>query len=129
VGVISDTHGLVRPAALDHLRGSDLIVHCGDIGEAAVLDTLKAIAPVRAVRGNNDKRPWATALPTDDVIEVGDHTLYVIHDLSELRLEPVAAGFTAVLSGHSHRPLVENRGGVLFLNPGSVGPRRFSLPI
>src|SRR5438045_4442554 len=90
VGVISDTHGLVRPAALDHLRGSDLIVHCGDIGEAAVLDTLEAVAPVRAVRGNNDKGRWATALPTDDVIEVGAHTLYVIHDLSQLRLEPVA---------------------------------------
>jgi putative phosphoesterase len=129
VGVISDTHGLVRPDALDRLRGSDLIVHCGDIGAAAVLDALRTVAPVRAVRGNNDKGPWATELPTDDVIEVGGYTLYVIHDLGELSLEPAAAGFTAVLSGHSHRPMVESRKGVLFVNPGSAGPRRFSLPV
>ena len=129
VGVISDTHGLVRPEALDRLRGSDLIVHCGDVGDPAVLDALRALAPVRAVRGNNDKGPWALALPIDDVVEVGSYTLYVIHDLGELRLEPAAAGFTAVLSGHSHRPSVRTREGVLFLNPGSAGPRRFSLPV
>jgi len=129
VGVISDTHGLVRPEAIDRLHGSDLIVHCGDIGAPAVLDALRAVAPVRAVRGNNDKGPWAVALPTDDAIEVGPHTLYVIHDLSQLTLEPAAAGFTAVLSGHSHRPLVEERQGVVFVNPGSAGPRRFSLPV
>lgn len=129
VGVISDTHGLVRPEAVDRLRGSDLIVHCGDIGAPAVLDALRALAPVRAVRGNNDLGPWAVGLPTDDVIEVGSHLLYVIHDLGELGLEPAAAGFTAVLSGHSHRPLVEERNGVLFVNPGSAGPRRFSLPV
>ena len=129
LGVISDTHGLMRPEAVDRLRGSDLIVHCGDIGAPEVLDALRALAPVRAVRGNNDKGPWAFELPTDDVIEVGVHTLYVIHDLGELSLEPAAAGFTAVLSGHSHRPLVEERKGVLFVNPGSAGPRRFSLPV
>ena len=129
VGVISDTHGLIRPEAVERLRGSDLIVHCGDIGAPAVLDALRAVAPVRAVRGNNDKGPWAIELPTDDVIEVGTHILYVIHDLGELGLEPAAAGFTAVLSGHSHRPFVEERKGVLFVNPGSAGPRRFSLPV
>ena len=127
--MISDTHGLIRPEAIDRLRGSDLIVHCGDVGASAVLDALRAVAPVRAVRGNNDRGPWASELPTDDVIEVGAHTLYVIHDLGELGLEPAAAGFTAVLSGHSHRPLAERREGVLFLNPGSAGPRRFSLPV
>ena len=127
--MISDTHGLVRPEALAPLRGSDLIVHCGDVGAPAVLDALRALAPVRAVRGNNDRGPWASALPADDVIEVGGHTLYVIHDLGELALDPAAAGFSAVLSGHSHRPLVEERKGVLFVNPGSAGPRRFSLPV
>jgi len=129
VGVISDTHGLVRPEAIEKLRGCDLIVHCGDIGAPAVLDALRAVAPVRAVRGNNDKGAWASELPTDDVVEIGSHTLYVIHDLGELGLEPAAAGFTAVLSGHSHRPFIEERKGVLFVNPGSAGPRRFSLPV
>jgi putative phosphoesterase len=129
VGVISDTHGLIRPEALHRLRDSDVIVHCGDIGAPAVLDALKAIAPVHAIRGNNDKGSWASGLPTDAVVEVGNHVLYVIHDLGELSLEPAAAGFAAVLSGHSHRPLVEERKGVLFVNPGSAGPRRFSLPV
>src|SRR5207244_8271989 len=123
------SHGLVLPEAVDRLRGSDLIVHCGDIGAPAVLDALRAVAPVRAVRGNNDKGPWAVELPTDDVIEVGGYILYVIHDLGELSLEPAAAGFTAVLSGHSHRPFVEERKGVLFVNPGSAGPWRFSLRV
>ncbi|HEV3112676.1 MAG TPA: metallophosphoesterase family protein [Candidatus Binataceae bacterium] len=129
VGVISDTHGLIRPEALHRLRDSHVIVHCGDIGAPAVLDALKAIAPVHAIRGNNDKGSWASGLPTDAVVEVGNHVLYVIHDLGELSLEPAAAGFAAVLSGHSHRPLVEERKGVLFVNPGSAGPRRFSLPV
>jgi putative phosphoesterase len=129
VGVISDTHGLVRPEAVERLRGSDLIVHCGDVGSPAVLDALRATAPVRAVRGNNDRGAWAAALPADAVIELGPHVLYVIHDVGELALEPAAAGFSAVLSGHSHRPSIERRDGVLFVNPGSAGPRRFSLPI
>jgi putative phosphoesterase len=129
VGVISDTHGLVRPAAMAELRGCDLIVHCGDIGHPAVLDALRELAPVRAVRGNNDTGGWAAGLPGDDVVEIGGQALYVLHDLGELVLEPAAAGFAAVLSGHSHRPLVERRKGVLFVNPGSAGPRRFSLPV
>jgi uncharacterized protein len=129
VGVISDTHGLIRPEALHRLRHSNVIVHCGDIGAPAVLDALRAIAPVRAVRGNNDKGSWASRLPTDEIVEVGTHLFYVIHDLADLSLEPAAAGFAAVLSGHSHRPLVEARKGVLFVNPGSAGPRRFSLPV
>jgi hypothetical protein len=129
VGVISDTHGIVRPEAVERLRGSDLIVHCGDVGAPAVLDALRATAPVRAVRGNNDRGAWASALPADDVIEIGPHVLYVIHDVGELALEPAAARFSAVLFGHSHRPSIERRNGVLFVNPGSAGPRRFSLPV
>jgi putative phosphoesterase len=129
IGVISDTHGLVRPAAIDVLRGSELIIHCGDVGDPAVLDALRALAPVRAVRGNNDKGGWAAKLPCSEVVEAGGQMLYVLHDVSELDLEPAAAGFAAVLSGHSHRPSVERRRGVLYLNPGSAGPRRFSLPI
>jgi len=129
VGVISDTHGLVRPEALDTLRGCELIIHCGDVGSAAVLDALRAVAPVRAVRGNNDKGPWASELPAADVVEIGSDLVYVIHDLAELGLDPEAAGFAAVLCGHSHRPLVERRKSVLFVNPGSAGPRRFRLPV
>lgn len=129
VGVISDTHGLVRPQALAELADSDLIVHCGDIGASSVLEALRTIAPVRAIRGNNDRGGWAAEIPTDEVIAVGAHLLYVIHDLGDLTLEPAAAGFTVVLSGHSHRPLVERRDGVVYLNPGSAGPRRFSLPV
>jgi putative phosphoesterase len=129
VGVISDTHGLIRPEALQRLRESDVIVHCGDVGAPAVLDALRVIAPVHAVRGNNDKGSWASELPTDDIVEVGNHILYIIHNLAELTLDPSAAGFGVILSGHSHRPFVEDRNGVLFVNPGSAGPRRFSLPV
>ena len=129
VGVISDTHGLVRPTAIEVLRGSDLIVHCGDVGDAAVLDALRMLAPVRAVRGNNDKGRWAANLPCSEVVEAGGQMLYVLHDVADLDLEPAAAGFAAVLSGHSHRPSVERRRGVLYINPGSAGPRRFTLPI
>jgi uncharacterized protein len=128
IGLISDTHGLIRPAALDALRDSDLIIHCGDVGDPAVLDVLRSIAPVRAVRGNNDIGTWARSLPAYDVVEIDSHKIYVLHNLSELHLDPDAAGFTAVVSGHSHKPLIEKRHGILFINPGSAGPRRFKLP-
>jgi len=129
IGVIADTHGLVRPAALAALSGSQLIVHAGDIGSPAVLDQLRAVAPVVAVRGNNDRGAWAEDLPATDVVDLDGVLLYVLHDVKELDLDPRAAGFNAVIAGHSHRPRVEERDGVLFLNPGSAGPRRFSLPI
>jgi hypothetical protein len=129
VGLISDTHGLLRPQALAALSGSDLIVHAGDIGEVAILDALRAIAPVTAVRGNNDRAAAFRALPDTDVLQAGSALLYVIHDVSELGLDPAAAGFRVVVSGHSHRPRVETRDGVLYVNPGSAGPRRFTLPI
>jgi len=129
VGVISDTHGLVRPQALDALRGSDHIIHAGDIGSAAVLEALRQIAPLTAVRGNNDGGAWAQGLPETEAVEIGGVWLYVLHDVNGLDLEPTAAGFAAVIAGHSHRPLVERRRGTLFINPGSAGPRRFTLPI
>jgi putative phosphoesterase len=127
--VISDTHGLVRPEAMAALRGVDRIVHAGDIGSPAVLAALAAIAPVAAVRGNNDRAPWAAGLPETEVVEVGPARLYVLHDLHDLDLDPRAAGFAAVISGHSHVPRQEERDGVLYLNPGSAGPRRFRLPV
>lgn len=129
IGVIADTHGLLRPEALAALAGVELIVHAGDVGEGGVLARLGAIAPVRAVRGNNDVGRWAVTLPETDIVEAGGRSLYVLHDLRTLDLDPRAAGFDAVLAGHSHRPSVERRDGVLFLNPGSAGPRRFSLPV
>jgi uncharacterized protein len=129
VGVISDTHGLLRPEALEALAGSGLIVHAGDVGDPSILDRLRAIAPVVAVRGNIDTAPWATALPDVDVAEVGGRHLYVLHQLDHLDLDPRAGGFAAVIYGHSHTPSAETRNGVLYLNPGSAGPRRFSLPV
>jgi uncharacterized protein len=129
LGVISDTHGLVRPEALAALKGVERIVHAGDIGNREVLDALARIAPVTAVRGNNDRGGWANDIPETDVVEVGGVSLYLLHDLHELDLEPRAAGFAAVISGHSHQPRVEERDGILYLNPGSAGPRRFKLPI
>jgi uncharacterized protein len=129
VGVISDTHGLLRPEATEALKGSDLIVHAGDVGGAQILEQLRAIAPTFAVRGNVDTGEWAKALPITDVVEVGQLQLYVLHDVAALDLDPRAAGFAAVICGHSHRPDAEIRHGVLFLNPGSAGPRRFTLPI
>jgi putative phosphoesterase len=129
VGVISDTHGLLRPEALRALEGVQLIVHAGDVGRAGILADLGRIAPVTAVRGNVDYGPWADALPLTEVVGVESSCLYVLHDLGELDLDPTAAGFHAVISGHSHVPLAETRSGVLFLNPGSAGPRRFKLPI
>jgi len=129
VGLISDTHGLLRPRALAALGGSDLIVHAGDIGDAAILDTLRELAPVTAVRGNNDRNATFDALPDTDVLQAGDVLIYVIHDLGEIDVDPAAAGFHVVVSGHSHRPKVEARDGVLYVNPGSAGPRRFTLPV
>jgi len=129
IGVISDTHGLLRPEAVRALRGSSLIVHAGDVGTAAVLEALRAIAPVVAVRGNNDHGAWARALDEHRTFEVGGVTLHVTHDVKELTIDPAAQGVHVVIAGHSHRPLCERRAGVLFLNPGSAGPRRFSLPI
>ena len=129
LGVISDTHGLVRPEALAALAGVERIVHAGDIGSRDVLDALARVAPVTAVRGNNDRGGWAADIPATEVVEAGGVSLYLLHDLHELDLEPRAAGFAAVISGHSHQPRLEERDGVLYLNPGSAGPRRFKLPI
>ena len=129
VGLISDTHGLLRLEALAFLRGSDFIVHAGDIGDAAVLEELRRLAPLTAVRGNNDKGPWAKSLAETAVLEGGEVSIYVLHDPAELDLDPVAAGFRVVVCGHSHHPSVEDRDGVLYVNPGSSGPRRFRLPI
>ena len=129
VGVISDTHGLVRPGAKEFLQGSDLIIHAGDICAAKVLAELASIAPVTAVRGNNDKGEWARHLQETEFIEVGGIFIYVIHDLADLDIDPEAAGVRVVVSGHSHRPLLEEKGSVMYLNPGSAGPRRFRLPI
>jgi len=129
IGLISDTHGLLRPEAIDALRGSDFIVHAGDIGDPDILKRLAEIAPVTVVRGNNDKAAWALAIPESDVLQVGNIFLYVIHDIAELDIDAAAAGFHIVVSGHSHKPKHEWRDGVLFINPGSAGPRRFTLPI
>ena len=129
VGVISDTHGLLRPEAIAALRGSEAIIHAGDVGREEILRVLEQIAPLTAVRGNIDTSPWARKLPAMDVLEIAGASIYVLHNIDELDLDPSAAGFSAVIFGHSHRPLIENRKGVLFFNPGSAGPRRFNLPI
>ena len=129
IGLISDTHGLLRPEAVAFLRGSDYIVHAGDIGDAAVLVGLGAVAPVTAVRGNNDTGAWAEGIAETEVLKIGAVSIYVLHDLAQLELDPLAAGYQVVVSGHSHKPLLERRGGVLYVNPGSAGPRRFKLPI
>jgi putative phosphoesterase len=126
IGVISDTHGLIRPEALAALQGSELIIHAGDIGSLHVLDSLCAIAPVVAVRGNMDGG-WAETLPETEVVEAGEFLIYIIHDLAKLDLDPASAGFNAVVCGHSHRPSLERVNGVLFHNPGSAGPKRFEL--
>jgi len=127
--VIADTHGLLRPEAAVALASSELIIHAGDVGSAEVLDKLREIAPVVAVRGNIDKGPWAVTLPATEIVEIGGVFLYILHDLRELDLDPAAAKFHGVIAGHSHRPRVEDRNGVMFLNPGSAGPRRFTLPV
>ena len=129
VGLISDTHGLLRPQAVAALQGSDFIVHGGDIGDAGILEALAAIAPLTVVRGNNDREAWGEAIPETAFLKVGDVYVYAIHDLSQIDIDPVGAGVRVVISGHSHQPKVEARGGVLYVNPGSAGPRRFKLPI
>jgi len=129
IGVISDTHGLVRPEVLEIFKGVDLIIHAGDIGGIAVLETLESIAPVMAVRGNNDREAWSSHIPHDQVIEHGSSRIYVLHELAHLDRDPAAAEFSVVIYGHSHRPLIETKKGVPYLNPGSAGPRRFSLPV
>ena len=129
VGVISDTHGLLRPEAVAALKGADLIIHAGDVGTPQVLDGLRKLAPTFVVRGNIDKAHWAEALPATAAVEVGGLLFYVLHDISELDLDPAAVGYAAVVYGHSHQPSIETREGVLFLNPGSAGPRRFRLPV
>jgi putative phosphoesterase len=129
IGLISDTHGLLRPEAKAFLRGSDYIVHGGDIGDPRILEELAALAPVTAVRGNNDRGPWAERLNETEFLQVGEIFVYIIHDLAQLDIEPRAAGIRVVVSGHSHKPSVDERDGVLYVNSGSAGPRRFKLPI
>lgn len=129
IGVISDTHGLVRSEAIDALRGVEMILHAGDVGNAQVLEALNSIAPVVAVRGNNDKGEWADGLPSWEVVGIGAVSIYMLHDLKEIDISPSGAGFRVVVSGHSHNPSVDERRGVLYVNPGSAGPRRFSLPV
>lgn len=129
VGVIADTHGLLRPEAVTALQGVEVIIHAGDVGNPEVLAGLRQIAPVQAVRGNTDRGEWAQALPLTEVVEVGGARLYVLHELFCLDLDPRAAGLAAVIFGHSHRPHQESKDGVLYLNPGSAGPRRFTLPV
>ncbi|WP_426102768.1 metallophosphoesterase family protein [Massilia sp. TSP1-1-2] len=129
IGVISDTHGLLRPEAMAALAGSDYIVHGGDIGNAAILAELAAIAPLTVVRGNNDTGAWARAVPASARLQVGSVLLYAVHDIATLDIDPVREGVQVVIYGHSHRPLAQQRGPVLYLNPGSAGPRRFKLPV
>ena len=129
IGVISDTHGLLRREAISALQGSDHIIHVGDIGNAAILDRLNEIAPVTAVRGNVDKGSWAQKIPETNVLEVEGVSIYVLHILDELDLKPEAAGFAAVIYGHSHVSKQEVKNGVLYFNPGSAGPKRFNLPV
>jgi putative phosphoesterase len=129
VGLISDTHGLLRPEAVAALAGSDFIIHAGDVGDPEILVELARIAPVTVVRGNIDTGSWANAWPQTAVLEVGDISILVIHDMAELDLDPAAAGYSAVVSGHSHQPRIRTQDGVLLVNPGSAGRRRFKLPI
>jgi len=129
VGLISDTHGLLRPEAVEALQGSDLILHAGDIGDPAIIETLRRLAPVVAVRGNIDKGDWACDFPEKAVAEAGGVRIYVLHDINELDIDPASAGYALVASGHSHKPGKVERSGVLYVNPGSAGPRRFRLPV
>ena len=128
-GVISDTHGWLRDEAVAALQGCEMILHAGDIGKPEILERLQEIAPVMAVRGNVDEGAWARELPLRRIVQVGDARVLLLHDVARLRIDPEAEGLQAVVFGHSHRPLVEERNGVLFLNPGAAGPRRFTLPV
>ena len=129
IGVISDTHGLLRPQAIEALRGCAMIIHAGDVGNAEVIARLRDLAPTFAVRGNIDTGKWAGTLPMTELVEVRELRFFVLHQIAQLDLDPAAAGIAAVVFGHTHRPSTENRRGVLFLNPGSAGPRRFKLPV
>lgn len=129
IGLISDTHGLMRQEALTALKGTDLIIHAGDVGKPGIIEQLCAVAPVVAVKGNVDKGAWSFQLPMTAVAEAGSALIYVLHDIQQLDLDPAAAGFNIVVSGHSHKPTHTERAGVMYLNPGSAGPRRFQLPI
>ena len=129
LGVISDTHGSMRPEALEALRGSDRILHAGDVGAPEILEALVQIAPVTAIRGNVDTGAWARSLPTTEVVEAGAVRIYMLHDLGQLDLKPEAPGLCVVIYGHSHQPKIEEKNGVLYFNPGSAGPRRFHLPV
>ncbi len=129
LGIISDTHGLLRPEAVEALLGPDCILHAGDVGDPEILETLTQIAPVTAIRGNIDTAPWAKALPVTEVVEASGVSIYMLHDISKLDLKPEAAGFRVVIYGHSHQPKIEERNGVLYFNPGSAGPRRFNSPV
>jgi putative phosphoesterase len=129
IGVLSDTHGLLRPEAIDALRGSDYIIHAGDVGDPAILDRLTESAPVTAIRGNVDHGDWAAKMPATNVLEIGAVSIYILHNLADLDLKPEAAGFAAVISGHTHKPKQQIKNGVLYFNPGSAGPGRFKLPV
>jgi putative phosphoesterase len=129
VALLSDTHGVMRPEARAFASGSDYIIHGGDIGSADILDELEAIAPVIAVRGNNDRQAWALDLPETELIRVGGVFIYVIHDIAQLDIDPLGAGVQVIVSGHSHKPMIDQRDGICYVNPGSCGPRRFKLPV
>lgn len=129
IGVISDTHGQLRPEAVEALKGSDMILHGGDVGKPEILDQLQAIAPVKAVRGNVDHGAWAAALPLTQDLTIGSAHVHMIHILNDLRIDPAAAGVAMVIYGHSHKPDIARRNGVVYFNPGSAGPRRFKLPV
>ena len=129
VGIISDTHGLLRPEAIRHLAGTDHIIHAGDIGAPEVIEGLRRIAPTTAIRGNIDAGEWAKNYPDTELVVLGGRAFYVLHNREEIKLDPAASGFDVIISGHSHRPRIETKTGVLYLNPGSAGPRRFKLPI
>lgn len=129
IGIISDTHGLLRREAVEHLSGTDHIIHAGDIGAVKVIDGLRAIAPTTAIKGNIDVDKWAKDFQDTEIVILGGRTVYVVHNLKDVKLDPVASGFDIVICGHSHQPRVETKNGVLYINPGSAGPRRFKLPI